>query len=216
MVCQWAERKGYLSQKLDKSMICRVIGLESRQDRLEKIPEEMQRIGLPWQFFATIDPPGETDMMRIGSYSFIEVLKNFTGHLLVCESDVTFIYQAKEIFDKAVYQLPMDFDLLYLGGNIHEPAERFSENLFRIKKGVHCNHAILYSDSGRRKMIAMYDPLTNDNPRIDDWLYHIGQKEMNCFICSPMIAYQRVSYSDINKKVVDYYIEMRSHEIQFL
>jgi GR25 family glycosyltransferase involved in LPS biosynthesis len=196
-------------------MKCRVIGLESQTDRLEKIPEEMAKIGIEWEFFPAVDIQGY-DLMRTISNSFIEVLKEVEGDLLVCESDVIFINQAKTIFQKALHQLPKDYDLLYLGGNIHEPASRYSDNLFWITKGVHCNHAILYSDKGRKKMIEYYNPLGDENPRIDDWLYHVGQNKMSCFICSPMIAYQRPCYSTVHKKVVDYYIEMRSNEIEFL
>lgn len=196
-------------------MKCRVIGLESQTDRLEKIPEEMQRLGVEWEFFPAVDIPGY-EYLRTISHSFIDVLKGIDDDLLVCESDVTFVYQAKKIFEWAVLQLPEDYDLLYLGGNIHEPPSNYSYNLLKIDRGVHCNHAILYSNKGRKRMIELYDPLTDENPRIDDWLYHTGQKVMNCYICKPLIAYQRPCYSIVHKKVVDYYIEMRSHEIEFL
>jgi hypothetical protein len=197
-------------------MICKVIGLERRTDRLAFIPDEMKKIGLEWEFYPAVDPPGESDLMRTTSYSFTEILKDIKGQLLVCESDVVFVYQAKEIFDKAVAQLPPDWDLLYLGGNIHEPAERYSDNLFKIRKGVHCNQAILYSETGRDKVISNYYWKTNEITPYDQWLYLIGQGIMNCFICAPMIAYQRASYSDSSKCFVDYFIEMRSHEIQFM
>jgi hypothetical protein len=197
-------------------MKCRIIGLESRKDRNDLIPAEMAKLGIDWEWFF-VEPFKEgDDMMRIASKGFIDVLKGVEGGLLVCESDVTFVDQAKEIFRKAYKQLPSYWDLLYLGGNIHEPAERWSTYLNKIKKGVHCNHAILYSEKGRERMLKLYDPLTDENPRIDDWLYHVGQNKMSCFICSPIIAYQRPSYSDTSKKMVDYYIEMRSHEIEFM
>jgi hypothetical protein len=197
-------------------MKCRVIGLAERTDRLAYIPDEMQKIGLDWEFFPAIDIEGVEDKFRVISNSFMDALKNIEGDLLLCESDVTFLFQVKEIFIKALSQLPASYDLLYLGGNIHEPAERFSDNLFQIKKGVHCNHAILYSEKGRKKIIELYDPLVNENNRIDDWLYHVGQSVMECYICSPLIAYQRTSYAETHGKIVDYYIEMRSNEIQFM
>jgi GR25 family glycosyltransferase involved in LPS biosynthesis len=197
-------------------MICKVIGLERRQDRLDMMPAEMGKIGLEWEFYPAIDPVPDCGYMRNTAYSFTEILKDVTGDLLVLETDVTFVYQVKEIFEKAISQLPDDWDMLYLGGNIHIPAERFSDNLFRIKSGVHCNHAILYSEKGRETIFKNYDWQTNEIVPFDEWLYHVGQGLMNCFICSPMIAFQRPGFSDYSKCFSDYYIDMRSHEIKFL
>jgi hypothetical protein len=197
-------------------MTCRVIGLESRKDRLGEVPVEMARLGFAWEFYPAIDPPGDLGYFRNTAYSFTEILRGGEGDLLVCETDVTFVYQARAIFDAAYSQLPADWDMLYLGGNIHIPATRYSENLFSIKEGVHCNHAILYSEKGRETVLKNYDWQTNEIALFDDWLYHVGQGLMNCFICSPLIAFQRAGYSDYNKCFADYYIDMRSHEIQFM
>ncbi len=197
-------------------MNCRVIGLERREDRLKLIPDEMKKLGIDWTFYPAVDPAQDYGYMRNTAYSFTEILKDITGDLLICETDVTFLYQAREIFDKAYNQLPGDWDMLYLGGNIHIKAEEYSENLYRIRGGVHCNHAILYSEKSRNFILDNYNWQTNEIAPFDEWLYHVGQNIMNCFICSPIVAYQRPSYSDYSKCWADYYIEMRSHEIQFI
>jgi hypothetical protein len=196
-------------------MICRVIGLERRKDRLESVSEEMKKIGFEWEFFPSKEV-SEDNFMREASFNFMDVLKNADDDILVCESDVTFLHQAREIFNRTFSQLPEDWDLLYLGGNIHESAERVSENLFRIRKGVHCNHAILYSKKGKEIFLKNYNPLTDEIIQIDHWLYMKGQGLMNCYICSPMIAYQIPGYSDSSNKLIDYYIEMRSNELKYL
>jgi hypothetical protein len=141
-------------------------------------------------------------------------MKGIEGDLLVCETDVTFLYQSRYVFDNAYAQLPDDWDLLYLGGNIHEPAERYSLNLFKVNRGVHCNHAILYSEKGRNKIFETYNWLTDEITPFDQWLYHVGQRILNCYVCSPMIAFQRASWSDAGKCFVDYFVEMRSNEIK--
>lgn len=196
-------------------MRCRVVHLESRHDRGRGFMEEMQKMYLDYEVFFAIDPPGLTDPALCSSCSHVDALRNCEGELLVCEDDVIFLEQGREIFNKAYDQLPDDWDMLYLGGNIHEPAERYSDNLFRVKKAVHCNHAILYSAKGRGYVLSHYNVWESEYKAYDHWLYMLGQSQMNCFICSPMIAYQRPGYS-FNGNWSDYYIEMRSNEIRFL
>jgi len=194
-------------------MRCRVVHLASRPDRGLYFPGEMEKMFLDYEVFFAIDPPGMTDPAMCSSCTHIDALRGVNGELLVCEDDVTFLSQGREIFNKAYEQLPEDWDMLYLGGNIHEPAERFSDNLFKITKGVHCNHAILYSEKARGFILQNYDLWTNEIKAYDHWLYLIGQSQMNCYVCSPMIAYQRPGFS-FNGTYQDYYIEMRSNEVK--
>lgn len=200
---------------MDQNINCRVVHLESRPDRGRYFPDEMAKMFLEYEVFFAVNPPGITDPCIASSCSHIDALRGISGNLLVCEDDVTFIIQCRDIFNKSFSQLPEDWDMLYLGGNIHEPAERYSDNLFRITKGVHCNHAILYSEKARGRILSTYDVWTNEIKAYDHWLYLEGQGVMNCFICSPVIAYQRPGYS-YDGSYQDYYITMRSNEIKYM
>jgi hypothetical protein len=200
---------------MDQGMKIRVVHLASRPDRGIFFPEEMQRMFFDYSVFFAVNPPGMDDPLMASSCTHVDALRGISGELLVCEDDVCFLKQGRELFNKAYDQLPEDWDMLYLGGNIHEPAEPFSENLYRIHKGVHCNHAILYSEKARSTILSTYDLWTNDIKAYDHWLYMVGQGIMNCFIMSPIIAYQRPGYS-CNGKWQDYYIDMRSNEIKYL
>lgn len=196
-------------------MRVRVVHQERRPDRMLSIPQEMDRMFFDYEIFYAIDPPGIDDYTIGSSCSHVDALRGVTGELLVCEDDVTFLEQGREIFNNAYNQLPEDWDMLYLGGNIHEPAERYSDNLYKIDFGVHCNHAILYSEKARSYILSHYDVWKNEIKAFDHWLYLVGQREMNCYIVSPMIAYQRPGYSG-HGVWRDYYIEMRSNEIRYL
>ncbi len=200
---------------MDTSIKCKIVHQVSRPDRMMKIPEEMAKMFLEYDIYHAVDPPGLTNRAMCCSCSHIDALRGETGLLLVCEDDVTFLDQCREVFNRAFEQLPEDWDMLYLGGNIHEPAERYSENLFRIKMGVHCNHAILYSEKARSTILSTYNVWESGYEAYDHWLYMVGQGMMNCFMCSPMIAYQRPGYSCFGIWT-DYYVEMRSRELKHM
>jgi GR25 family glycosyltransferase involved in LPS biosynthesis len=196
-------------------MNCRVVHLASRPDRMINITVEMKKLDIDYDIFFAVDPEGITDRAMASSCTHIDALRGIAGELLVCEDDVTFIHQSKELFKIAYNELPEDWDMLYLGGNIHEPGVRFSESLFRINKAVHCNHAILYSEKARDFILQNYDLWTNEIKAYDHWLYLVGQGLMNCYMCSPVLAYQKPGYS-YSGLWADYYIDMRSNEIKNL
>lgn len=200
---------------METSITCRVVHQACRPDRMMNIADEMKKMYLDYDVYYAEDPPGINSREAACSCSHIDALRGISGLLLICEDDVTFLHQAREVFNKAFEQLPEDWDMLYLGGNIHEPAERFSENLFRVRMGVHCNHAILYTEKARSFILSSYDVWTNEIKAFDHWLYIEGQGKMNCYICSPMIAYQRPGYSCFGIWT-DYYIEMRSRELKHM
>lgn len=199
-------------------MKVRVVNMDQRTDRWATVPEEMVKLGFEYERFRAWNPPGVPAGATGSVYSHIEALKEVEGELLVCEDDVCFVDQAREIFDKAYSELPYDWDLLYLGGNPKVPQFRFSEHLFKSEGGIHCNHAILYNEKARRFILEdyCYDFRTNPIGIYDHWLFMVGQKKMNCFIISPMIAWQKPGYSDCRGSYQDYYLHMRSNEIRHM
>ena len=197
-------------------MFCRVINMDSYSERMCFIPGEMEKIGMQWERFLAVNPPGICDPNIGSAYSHIEVMRDYPDELLVCEDDVMFIEGAKDIFDKSFAQLPSDWDMLYLGGNVKMPAKRYSENLFHVTEGVHCTHAILYSKKGIEITLKNYDVFTNEIKSHDHWLFCVGQKIMECFICFPVIAYQRPGFSHPRNGYMDYYSEMKENEKKHL
>jgi hypothetical protein len=196
----------------------RVVNMPSRPDRLETLSEEMAKIGLEYEIFPAVDPP-DCPNSAVGSvHSHIEALKGVKGNLFVFEDDICFVDQARELFDIAFNELPFDWDILYLGGNPKVPQNRYSEHLFKSPGGIHCNHAILYAETARNFILNeyKYDYRTNEIGIFDHWLFMIGQKKMNCFIISPMIAWQKPGYSNCRGSYMDYYMHIRSNEIRHM
>jgi GR25 family glycosyltransferase involved in LPS biosynthesis len=178
-----------------------VMNLDTRPERWEAVQQEIPKIGITvFQRFSAL--PG-------GNAGFsASHLACVTGHGLrfVFEDDVYFESGALDVFNKAIEQLPDNFDMFYLGANVKTPAARYSENLYQVTGGVHTTHAILFSDHARQFIIENYDPAEHNI--IDEWYYRKGLSSMQCFVCSPMIAFQRGGYSDLRLQYFDYRTEM--------
>lgn len=102
----------------------------------------------------------------------------------------------------ALSELPEDWDMLYLGANIHEekPA-RYSKHLFWIKSAW-TSHAIAYSKKMIEWIVYNYNPFSWQ--MYDAWLNDKVLKEKKCFIVAPTVAWQRQGYSELWGRETDY------------
>jgi GR25 family glycosyltransferase involved in LPS biosynthesis len=185
----------------------KVINLDSRPERMKDTTKELERFGFAHIYRFPAIKGGETGC----ALSHYECLKG-EGNLFIFEDDVTFEPYARSFFEAAVEQLPDDFDLFYLGANVKTPAIRYSENLYQITGGVHTTHAMLWSAKGREQMLNLWSPGKDNVHQIDQWLFVTGQKLLNCFVCYPMIAFQRADHSDIRNQYFDYRGEMLENQ----
>lgn len=110
---------------------------------------------------------------------------------------------------KALDELPEDWDVLYLGANITDgvfgikeyPPTRYSDHLYRVPKAW-TSHAIGYS----RKMaetIANFYPV-GDYHIFDNWLNEFVLPKYKCYLVNPMVAFQRPGFSDLWGNATDY------------
>lgn len=118
---------------------------------------------------------------------------------LILEADC--VFKELDHLEKALSELPIDWDLVYLGGNVREPApERISEHLFRVRD-CWTTHAIGY----RRKVIPF---LLENQPGFSDEMYDCWMSRqlpnLNAYIVSPMVAWQKPHYSGIWNRFVHY------------
>jgi hypothetical protein len=121
---------------------------------------------------------------------------------IIMEDDCVMVVPWEEV-EKAMEQLPSDWDALWLGGTLDAPIQRYSPNLFRLKK-CYCTHAILYNS---RRMIdyilrefESFKPTITNKKIIDVFYYEKVQEQFNCYITYPMMAVQAEGYSDIMKR----------------
>ena len=185
----------------------KIISLETRPERLQAALSELPKIGVTeYEWFPAFTGGA------LGCDKSHNACLAGEGPLLILEDDVVFEPGAFERMNKAICQLPDDWDILYLGANVKAPASRHSDNLFRVRSGVHTTHAMLYSAKGRQSMHDLYHPGEKDIPTIDHWLYTEGLNLMNCYVVWPMIAYQRADHSDIRLAYYDYKQEMMDNQ----
>lgn len=178
-----------------------VLNQQDRPDRWKECEAELKRVGMPYyyQFYSIpADPP-----MKSFCLSQHEILKTFVREggqtLLDLEDDV--VFNSLEPLEKALEQLPQDWDIVYLGCNLRGIIPRpYSENL-RIPSSPWMTHAIGYSRKAAEYIAKHYDPLTNQ--MFDDWLSH-NISLFNTFLVAPMVAGQRPGKSDLWGCQTDY------------
>jgi GR25 family glycosyltransferase involved in LPS biosynthesis len=178
-------------------MHTKIINLDFRTDRWETVVPEVSRFGI-------------TDIERVdackgGYMGFNRSVKKALqgeGELLLLEDDVIFYYDFEDVRTEFTIKdlhdaralLPSDWDLLYLGANLKSPQLKYNSKLYRITDAW-TSHAILYSVKGRAYCRDHFDP--EKEVIYDEWLRTHAQKNLQCFVIAPMIAFQADGWSDI-------------------
>lgn len=178
------------------------INLSERMNRWEEfktqnIPFEVER------FEAIKASPGWVGCRA----SYLEVMKKVDGLTLVLEDDCLFLHPWEDVL-KIIPQLPVTWDCLYLGATLNQALERYSDNLFKLKKGW-TTHAILYRD---RRIPEFILANAGNIRKIDVFLADVVQEKFNCFITQPLIATQRPGHSDIIDRFTDYAVIKERYE----
>jgi hypothetical protein len=126
------------------------------------------------------------------------------GLNLLMEDDCKLIEPWSTV-EKAIEQLPTDWDILYLGAMLHTPLKRYSHNLYHLQSGWG-NHGIIYNGRKVADLITSVDPtLINSTYRnIDTWMVYNVLPFYKCYIVYPLVAIQAPGYSDITKRQRDY------------
>lgn len=196
-----------------------VINIESRSDRMIKIREDLEKIGLKFERFNAIH---DTKYGRIGLLKTIEKLLQHCidsdiKEAFILEDDTKFIVPNPiEMFDECRSQLPVDYDLFYLGCNLHQDSiEKYSPNLIKLTKAWAC-HAILYSETGIVKVLSAVrselSKIANDPERkeaknvlpLDTTIIRFVQNDGKCYGSFPMLCTQYPGISSIENRHVDY------------
>jgi GR25 family glycosyltransferase involved in LPS biosynthesis len=177
-----------------------VINLNRRPDKLETVTKELNRVGiLNWERFNAIETPEPRDGCRASHLSVLNLAPK-RGVFAVFEDDVKFI-QPLSVLKRAMSQLPKNWDMLWLGSTLTQDLDRYSENLYRLKKGW-TTHAYLVNNQN-----GVVDYILNNSGdafKIDVFYADVIQEQYNCFVTYPMVASQRPGYSDIVKKHTEY------------
>lgn len=125
-------------------------------------------------------------------------MNSYDGPLFVFEDDVEFINNYKDM-DKVLAELPEDWDIIYLGGNLRSLIQKVTPNLWRANN-LWTTHAVGYSE----KMIKWLRQNYTGVSIYDEWLRVHVQPVKKCYITNPMMATQRSGFSNILRRDVNY------------
>lgn len=115
------------------------------------------------------------------------------NNVLILEDDFEFI----DNFKIELENLPLDWDMLYLGGLIKGHKKNISKNIIKSDKIISCHSYAINSKSF--DFIIEKMKILNTLPV--DSFYPLYQKYLNSYILNPSITYQRNSFSDIDLKI---------------
>lgn len=173
-----------------------VINLESRPERMidfrkNIFPFEVER------FNAIKTDPGWVGC----SNSHLAIMREQKEFPFIIFEDDSILIDSWDKVERAMLQLPSDWDALWLGGSLYQSVEKYSENLYRIK-GLYTHHAVIYNS---QSMTDFYENnYYQSGLPIDAFSSSVVSYRYNCFLINPMIMIQKSGFSDIENKVVDY------------
>lgn len=132
-----------------------------------------------------------------------EAIKNDYEDILILEDDAVFTDEVKN-FKSFMEQLPADWDMLYFGGNhtTHEgtpPPQKISDNIVKLHR-TFTTHAVAIK---KHMFQVVIDKIKDYQLPIDVHYSHL-QLVYNIYCFTPIVARQRVGYSDIENGYRDY------------
>jgi hypothetical protein len=187
-----------------------VIGLEARKDRWERCLEICKMYDInPVTHYTTVCD--YSDKHRHYMKDFLQMLRvKGNGEALVFfEDDFELVDGWEEVLKKAWKDLPIEWDMLYLGCNLTGDIKKVtnyqgeeSKSLVKVQ-GAWLMHATILSKRFIKYILHNYD--YNRIWIIDDW-YRQQAPYRQFFMTYPMISYQRKDYSDFINAYTDYQI----------
>jgi hypothetical protein len=182
----------------------RIVCLTADNAEWLKARAEFNRVGLDnvIKFEALPDIGPHQSFNRSTRQILIDFCESGSQRLLFLEEDAEFV--GLKHLEKALSELPDDWDICYLGGNVSEEnfrkPEKYSTHLCRV---FNCwtTHAVGYS----RKVV---EDILQLQPGFSEKMYdnYLSDRlsEFQAFIVNPMVAVQRGRISSIWKTYCDY------------
>lgn len=199
-----------------KEIYC--INLDRRTDRWENAQKEFESVGVldrVQRISAVNNPDGRIGLIKSFLKIFKDVKERNIENVLIFEDDVQFLQNNNpiETLENAISQVgKIEWSLFYLGANTHEKCNLFRPNLILLRNAFSA-HAVAYSHKTYKQIIERFEntnKINNVNDINDVFFCHEIQNKRTSFLVNPMIATQMPSFSDLEKRNVDYgFIEQR-------
>lgn len=183
-----------------KNIVSVCINLSTRKDKRQFMQKQCQRRGLSIQFYLA-EPNADPKRGCLESHLAVieEQIKKGSNFFLMLEDDAKFIANPR------IPDMPDDWDMLYLGGNVRNLLEDSEEAKKKpwVKMRCWTTHAYLINLRNKELVKDILLAKTMDKEIDNFYIDHIHGK-YNCYMLNPMIAIQKDGYSDIEKTEVNY------------
>ena len=193
------------------------INLDERTDRWQHAQQEFMKAGIldkVKRFSAIRDEDGRIGIIK-SNLAIVKMAKEKKlKNVLVFEDDFEFIVDnPQKVLQDTINQIGNNkWYLFYLGANTHQKLLKIKPNLILLKNAF-AVHSMTYSNLMYDIFIRKYDgikTIKNFNDILDVYLAQQIQEKYICLMTNPMMTTQMNSYSDIEKRVVNYdFIEER-------
>jgi GR25 family glycosyltransferase involved in LPS biosynthesis len=189
------------------------INLDKRTDRWQQSLSEFAKVGISVERFKACEGDNKALAFNKSQYHCIQKGLSECDKFLILEDDVEF--KGWSHLGMALNELPNDWDILWLGGNLigcggieFRPPVRYRSHLFR-PQDIWQTHAVAYSRKAAEWIVNNFpfhkDEYEKEGLTIyDEWLRVNALPMLNCFIVAPQIAVQRADHSDIWNTHADY------------
>lgn len=173
-----------------------VVNLLKRSDRLLQITEDFEKYEIPFTRINAIeDEQGARGLRDTMLELYRNAISKGQKNILVFEDDCKIVVEKwwfDETMTNIVTQLPSNYHLCYLGGQMSSrPSHFFSPNLVPVVK-YFATHSVIYSLQGMMEIMAreMQYP-------IDNWMVEAIQSLGRTYTCHPLLCSQYAGISDI-------------------
>jgi GR25 family glycosyltransferase involved in LPS biosynthesis len=192
------------------------INLERRKDRWDECLLEFNKHNLTLiERFIAVDgtelpqvtsgfvTPSRLALVLTNIKILEEAIEKNYNSVLIFEDDIEFTDEINLISEYFKF-LPKDWDMLYFGGNHNthiriEPPVIINEKVCKLHS-TFSTHCVAIN---KKSFKTILDRLKKCDNALDV-IYVELQKSLNVYSFYPLIATQRVSYSDIENKIADY------------
>jgi hypothetical protein len=125
-----------------------------------------------------------------------EAIADGIKYLLIFEDDVKFKRKVLPL-----PEVPVDWDMLYLGGTVHRIVNRDNPNWTRVMCWT--THAYIVNLTNQ-KLVDKIMEADKYEGEIDRFYLEHVHKGFNCYMANPMMAIQKQGFSDIEGQIVNY------------
>ena len=208
---------GNVIERYFKTMYC--VNLECRPDRWKQTVEEFKKLGPDYTLNRFNAIQNVNDPVLGCATSFLTLIQMAKDQnmpaILVGEDDIMLYSKSAEMWEKAISELPDNWDIL--SGGMYDTKNRVQvSNMLCKVTDFSCTHYICIRNTCYDKILS-YSKNNMGIKHIDRFIGKLSkQKKINVYIVWPMIARQREGYSDLKKSNINYNIGCQSNRLVFI